>query len=873
MLYQPSFAYPHNQSIDCTDEDDMKFSWQLNGNNLLCGYNIQIYDLDTNNLVWELVSTQEQRDIIARIEELAGYVELQRLKIARLDENEALFNDADYKTEFKNQIDALNGDRQRALADYARMVELKERIHTATEPLKADGIAYLEKWASVNGILSERINGDGTSSVDITGLYAKYIESQCEDFIDVDPERKDGIEYEVETHQTNTILLTEIEKRLEDSELAYSNAYAIIDEDPCPLTQIASQKTLEQGENTAYSIYSKFSSEKYYFQDLYTAVCDIIDSVDFDKKREEVNYYMAQYQEEMSQLSYALSFFTGGKTKEIVPIYLHEEAIESELLINIEEGETVAVIGTPSQSGWYEVSYQGVFGYAQLTSENFSFYEIATEAYKYLLEKPIPPTNFEGKPNTIIHQLPTDWEQFPPEGRMQNGKDYKWTVTLFWNTSGDYSSFENIDGALTSVEYYFNTRKKPRAWLNNWKEVFCIPNNIVQISETTYLNYEYEGEQRTKELLAGDNVILIHYAENGTLAYIRTEGVEEGSYIYGNIPAESLVDGGLYENGESANTLYEVNSKYITFIGGYEQEQHSAVSYFRWVLCKLQNDTEEVVEVVKDTGMIPSIDVKMFYDGFLNGEKYSIKLYIQTVDNIYVESIEYKFIVHYIDYKIENMVNAENSPIEHGVIVEWSNLRLIQGEITGDSHYETGLPTENKTALTLDKGSNIVFDKDKKRQMSLDWNANQILSIRFDEDRAPSQEYYVASGKDDNNEFIYKSLRLEERPDTDETGLENLVYTIHENGINKMQTVPIIVSPLYWYIVIMTSKELIVYVKYADGLFPMQELYANLNNFTHSSGITPLPLRYYNEPSERVIYDYQTIINRDGSYKDGQGGN
>lgn len=858
-LYQPSFAYPHNQSIDCTDEDDMKFSWQLNGNNLLCGYNIQIYDLNSNELIWELISTEEQRDIESQIEKWASYINNQDLKLQTIDDNEIAFKEADFKKNFKTFLLQLNGVRQVAINSYNNMVQAKSQGRVQE---------YMQEWNKINNQMAIAI--ENTTNETLDDNCAEYIRQQCEDWLDVDPAREPNeqqdISYETKIVQTNIGLLNKMKNRLLNSQEAWTNASTLLNT-PSE-SSIICDATLNLAKQVAYSIYSTTSNEPYYYDDLYTAVCNIVDSVNFDNKRIAIESYKTYYQSQVTQLTYALSFFTGGTALEIIPIYSAKDTEDVYFLINVEVGGSIATIGTVDGQGWYKVCYQNVVGYAQLTAQNFAFYNIATKDYKYILDKPVPPTNFEGKPNVITHQLPTNWEQFPEGKRLENGYDYKWVVTLFWNTSGDYTRYENIDGVLRSVEYYFNTRKKPKAYLKNWKEILTIPNNKVQIKENTTISYEYEGEIRTKDLAVGDYVTLLHYSEEGTLAHIKVES-EEVAFIYGDIPAESIVNGGYYEDGENENQLYELQSKYATFLGGYEQEQHTSIAYFRWVLNKLQYDTEEVIEVVKDTGMIPSIDVKMYYDGFLNNEKYSIKLYIQTLDNIEVESIEYKFEVKYIDMTIENMVNAENSPIEHGIIVEWSNLKLIQGEISGDSHYTRDLPTEKKTTLSLDKGSSIVFDKDKGKGMSLDWNANQIISIRFDEDRAPSQEYYTAVGKDDNGGLIYKSLRLEEREDTDDTGIEDLIYTIHMDGKEPDIVIPkpIIVSPLYWYIIIMTSDDLIVYVKYADGLFPMRELYASLNDFTHSNNVVPLPLRYYNEPSERVNYNYQTIINRDGSYK------
>ena len=152
--------------------------------------------------------------------------------------------------------------------------------------------------------------------------------------------------------------------------------------------------------------------------------------------------------------------------------------------------------------------------------------------------------------------------------------------------------------------------------------------------------------------------------------------------------------------------------------------------------------------------------------------------------------------------------------------------------------------------------------------MSIDWNANHIISIRIDKDRPEDQIYYTASGLDDNGEVIYKTLELVNRVDTDTTGIADLVYTIHTSKTNEVYSQEIIPSPLYWYIIILKQNGLIVYTKYADGLFPMKELYASYNEFSEDRNIVPLPLRYYEEPSERVNYNYQTIIKNDGTYRE-----
>ena len=615
-------------------------------------------------------------------------------------------------------------------------------------------------------------------------------------------------------------------------------------------TTYINDTTYNKARQAAYLIYSEFSNESYFNKDLYEAINSVWITVDFNKLRTEIGNYENSWREEISQEEYALAHLSGGKTTQKVNVYKTASASDSNIAYVLSQGAQVAIIKqeTNPPSGWYYICSDGYFGYIQ--SKYVEMYNI--QYGKYYLEKPVFPTNYEGEQNTVYHQLPINV--------LENGKAYKWSVTLYWSTSGRYDEDDKIDGNLTSVENYFDTRKKPQIALDNYKQIFTIPFNYVTTKNDILVGTEDGGNMTIK---AGSSVRIITLVENDeTMANI--EYVDEKTNItYQTIaPVNALSDLGLY----NTSTNYILPSKKAIFKGSYEQEQFVSISYFRWVLYKLQYDSEEVTEIVKDTGMIPSVDFQFSYDGFLNDEKYAIQIFVQTLDNVEAQTDLIKFKVSYIDYTIDNMLNAENSPIEHGIIVEWSNLRLIKGEIEGSSHYEDDTPTEEKTSLTLDEDSKLVFDKDKQRPLSLDFDANQILCTRFDEERPLSNQiYYTASGLDDNGEVISKTLEMLPKADTQETGKVILRYTIKTAIGVEIYEQEIIASTLYWYIIIMKKDGFVVYTKYAQGLFPALDQYPNLNKFTSQKGLYPDALTYLEEPSDKVEYNYQTIVDRDGN--------
>lgn len=857
-LYQPSFMVPHNEAIDVTNSEDMTFKWQLNGNNLLCAYNIQIFDVDTNELVYELISTENQRVIQANINRLSGYITNQENKISKVQEYKNEYDKSTLRSEFKYDLE---DDRTNLLDKYDKMAVILSDLKAGEELSQSEITKYFQYWGEAIETIKARV---GRVISDTTGDpvqpdegSAEYIKMKIEEWSNIDPARTDGIEYEGDVELVNSTAFNTVKDELSAYSDYYDNVMAARRELSASDTSFVNDTTLDKAKKTIYLMYSKHTNESYYAKDLWAAVDTMWKSLNFEKKEKECRDYLEKYQSEIEQESYALAHLNGGIVTEDTEAYSTASAIEENLVYTIPKDGVVAIIDMEPQppEGWAYIIYGGIKAYIQTT--NLEYYNI--EYGKYYLDNPIPPTNYEGDPNVISHQLPINV--------LKNGKSYKWSVTLYWSTSGDYTQDDKIDGKLTSIECYFDARKRPKVYLKNLEQVFTIPYNYVEIATETSFAYEdKDGHEQIKELSAGEKVLFLHRAtDNENSAYIRTVD-DENVYIYGVIPVESLVNTGLYEEG--IQKLYELQSKYVTFIGGYEQEQHVSISYFRWVLSKLQYDTEEVVEVVEDTGMIPSIDVKFFYDGFLNGEKYSIKLYVQTLDNVEAESVEYKFKVQYIDISIENMINAENSPIEHGIIVEWSNLRLIQGNVIGGYSYTDDLPNDSQTSISLEEGTTLTFDQDKGNPLSIDWEANHIISMRIDKDRPKDQVYYTASGLDDNGEVIYKTLELINRPDTDTTGVADLVYTVHTAITDETYTQEIIASPLYWYIIILKQDGFIVYRKYADGLFPMRELYASYNGFTDDRNPVPLPLRYYDEPSERVNYNYQTIIRNDGTYRE-----
>ena len=508
-LYQPSFCIPKNQAIDASDENDMTFSFKLNGNNPLVAYNIQIFDNDTNNLVYELTSTENERAIQAKIEEVSNWLENQETKQERVDTSEDEYNSSEIKTNFRNKLkEAIANEKKKLLTMEATLNKKKDGKLTD----QTDISKYFEYWGNILTDLGSLI-GNEENPLPNTG---EYVLNTIEGWLNIDPARTDGIEYEdKEVEIINKTAFNKIKELYMSLKQYYEDVMKA--RGGASDTTYINDTTYNKARQAAYLIYSEFSNEPYFNKDLYEAINSVWITVDFNKLRIEINDYEESWREEVSQEEYALAHLSGGKTTQRVNVYKTASASDSNIAYVLSQGAQVAIIKkeTNPPSGWYYICNDGYFGYIQ--SQYVEMYNM--QYGKYYLEKPIFPTNYEGEQNTVYHQLPINV--------LENGKAYKWSVTLYWSTSGRYNEDDKIDGNLTSVENYFDTRKKPQIALDNYKQIFTIPFNYVTIKNDTLIGTENGGNITIK---AGSSVRIITLVENDeTMANI--EYVDEKTNI------------------------------------------------------------------------------------------------------------------------------------------------------------------------------------------------------------------------------------------------------------------------------------------------------------------------------------------------------
>lgn len=109
-LYQPSYMSPRNSTIDATVEEQMQFSCQLNGNSLLYGYDIIIYNAETNAEVFKLSSNKSKEILQKELNDANSNLSQTEKNITDRENLLEELADDNTDTNFQNTLNQTNTD-------------------------------------------------------------------------------------------------------------------------------------------------------------------------------------------------------------------------------------------------------------------------------------------------------------------------------------------------------------------------------------------------------------------------------------------------------------------------------------------------------------------------------------------------------------------------------------------------------------------------------------------------------------------------------------------------------------------------------------------------------------------------------------------
>lgn len=822
-LYQPSYMQPRNSTIDSNVKDEMVFSCQLNGNSLLFGYDIMIYDASTNELVYQLTSDtskeimqedlQEQQEALAtnkseisKRETLLDQVvddetdnTFRNLILTTREECETILSQMEEcisgsrptsefftlgdqvidkvttcRTQGKAMQDRIENTYLTVLEEYQKRmsnnsIQLDTNITRYENTYKGENQITDKTISVLNRILdyaTDNVSSDDTSLRTILAEYWDEIQPTLQENIDTLNEEQDNLDNEIESLQTAI-------NNLGTGMYILSNPIYPVDYlgNNVILKHQLPSGVVENGGDYKWSITLYWSSTE--------RKGDEEDIAKYEAQLEQAKADLNTINSNISSKQALEEQFTGDTTftdfNEVINTF--EENADTKI------DQMRDIIKQTDKSKFWTIGDQVIAEAQNCMSE--------ADDVKERIENTYGITNTEYQTRyknnkTLLNTYIESYKKEKTEGNV--GTDAIVDLVCLTDYITSNTSTENYSLRTIIKEYWGSVDSAILSQISTLEDNKEAKESEIVTLETTIANDGLDQSITSQEA----------YFECRTTPTIEIESFPN-----------------------------PIDRKFYEFQGIYKQAENVPVTYFRWILTNAITG-----EVLKDTDVIPSPDLRFYYDGFMNDYEYTIQLIVTNQNNITVQTDPIEFKVAYVEVMIENFLTAQSSTDEHGIIVSWSGIHGVSGTVYGDYTYIKDIPVVTHTSLQLPKGSSIVFDRDNDAQLKIPaTTAAHIISIRIDD---PAIEtIYEATGSNGGLDY-YKRLTLE--------GNE-LVYDI--NGMKEIRHT-IIPSTIYWYVIFMLPDKLIVSQKIADGLFPATDLYPHVNLY-------PKPLTYLDIEGEVLI--------------------
>ena len=822
-LYQPSYMQPRNSTIDCNVKDEMVFSCQLNGNSLLFGYDIEIYDAETNNLVYQLTS-DASKQIMQK--ELTDAQQSLSTNGKELSKRENLLKEVVDDETSGSFIQLITLTREQCTTILAQMEECISGSRPSNQFFTL-GDEVIEKVTSCRAQGKNMQNRIENYYLTILPKYQKRMSNNSIQ-LDVNIDRYNNI-YKGTNQITN--------KTIEVLNRILNYATDTVSSDDSSLRTILAE----------------------YWEEIQPYLQNQIDSL--NENQEQLNNEIDRLQTAINNLGtgmfilpdplYPVDYLgnnvilqhqlptgileNGGDYKWTITLYWsstdrkgnEEDLAKYNAQLEEARNQLNSINSQISSKNTLESQYSSDSTYTSFNEKLNTFEENADSKIDQMRDiiKQINKSQFWTIGDQIISEAQSCITQ---AGNVKNRIEKTYGVT-----NSDFQ--QRYSNNKTLLNSYINSYKKEKSANNIGTDAIvdlvCLEDYMV--SDISTENYS------TRTILEEywDSI------ENSLLSQISTLQDQKESKENEIINLETTIaNDGLDQSIVSQEAYFEcrttptieistipnpIDKKFYEFQGIYNQAENVPVTYFRWILTNAITG-----EVLKDTGSIPSADLRFYYDGFLNDYEYTIQLIVTNQNNITVQTDPIEFKVAYVEVMIDNFLKATSSTEEHGIIVEWSGIHGVTGTVYGDYTYLKDLPVVSHTSLQLPHGSSLVFDRDNDEQLKIPAaSASHIISIRIDEPNIGT--IYEATGTNGGLPY-YKRLTLEGN---------DLVYDI--NGLKQIRHT-IIPNTLYWYVIFMLPDKLIVSQKIADGLFPATDLYPAI-------GLYPKQLTYLNIEGEVLI--------------------
>ena len=255
-----------------------------------------------------------------------------------------------------------------------------------------------------------------------------------------------------------------------------------------------------------------------------------------------------------------------------------------------------------------------------------------------------------------------------------------------------------------------------------------------------------------------------------------------------------------------------LTQKQHTFKATVTQAQGVGVERFGWII-KNKTTGEVMVDTIT-SGNVYSSDVKVSYDGFLNGEEYEIMVHCWMANGTSIQTEYQTITVSYSVEPFESVVTSKQTE-DSGVLVQWSNIYYVFGVPSNDDYsYELEYPFNlyyDNVYLKLAAGNSLTYREITGQAINLPSTITHTICFYCEEDNA---SIYKANGQDSTGTSYYLELSQSSGQIwLDINGTKKSIYTIQ----NQDRFITLSIDPNQVRIQHMQGD--------LNGLYPSETLY------------------------------------------------
>ena len=298
---------------------------------------------------------------------------------------------------------------------------------------------------------------------------------------------------------------------------------------------------------------------------------------------------------------------------------------------------------------------------------------------------------------------------------LSNGNDYKWRLRLFQDdVSIVITTGYIVQASGTSITVTRNINIKEGMYLQVNKERKLIKKITTQETEmgttqTLTLESAFSGDITGKIFDIVSN--FIDTTPDFVLYARTTPSVKFTNY---------------------AQTIHERN---FTFYGSYKQVEDVPMTYYQITLSLVENN---VPRVIYDTGKVYRADIKLEYDGYLQGNTYQIELVVQNEAGVSTTTGVKSFNVQYdtVEFLTEPQLYLDCK--KHAIKINWTTPISFDPTIYSVGQSYSGVLSNFTTTtiqiepgLDIQTGAFVIFDSKYENQVSTYNNDTGLLSLRY----------------------------------------------------------------------------------------------------------------------------------------------